>query len=372
MKIVTAKGIVISNINHAELHSYILSKIHNEFSNLVENCYYPKVSECYRDLLHMTNTNQAALIQYSKQKYNLPQLKVLNDPQNTLLIMVVQEFLNHKDLAAAEATFHLLALRHYSNLLYKYTTKKNSSRKLCLPDVFQSALDQVSRNHLISKHKTIANLIIYLSRTVFQKYLLVLKNDNSEMMVLMLNELRSRLNQSMRSFFNKYYEIVKNKDTGSKSKDEEDHDSSHDSKVHSFSEKMSNDMCVYGNVRTSAIDKASQLLKFNKQLSLKYVQELSKIEFKEHVDLAIYLLLKDVKDLTLIKSNQFLDYIKKLLSIKITKQQIYFKKVITEIHDKIIKNIHYEKWYSDLSIQSKSLSRNYIAYYIAYYLQESV
>ena len=372
MKIFSVAGKIISNIEHSKLHHYIVSKISQEFANLVENCYYPKMSECYRDLLHMTNTKQSDLIEYSKNKYNHPKFKVLNDPQNTLIILITQEFLNKRDLAGAIASFHFLALRQYTNLLYKYTTKKNSSRKLCLPDVFQTALDQISKNHLINKQKTIANMIIYLSQSVFQKYIQDLRNDNSEQMLLMINELRTRLNQSVKGFFRKYHAIAKSKESGNVSKDEKEHDLSHETKVRSFAEKISNEMCVYGNIRTSCIEKSSQLLKFNKQLSLKYTQELSKIEFREQVQLAIYLLLKDMKDLSLIKGIIFLDYIKKLMAIKITKQPIYFKKIINEIHIKIIKNSHLEKWFSDLSIQSKSISRNYIAYYIAFYLQESV
>ena len=36
---------VISDIDHKVLHKYIINTITNEFSNMVENCYYPNVSK---------------------------------------------------------------------------------------------------------------------------------------------------------------------------------------------------------------------------------------------------------------------------------------------------------------------------------------
>jgi hypothetical protein len=56
------------------------------------------------------------------------------------------------------------------------------------------------------------------------------------------------------------------------------------------------------------------------------------------------------------------------MSIKTTKQVLYFKKVIDDIQLKIVDELNIQDWYNRLTIQSKAVGRNFIAYYLALYL----
>ena len=80
-------------------------------------------------------------------------------------------------------------------------------------------------------------------------------------------------------------------------------------------------------------------------------------------------MLKDLPDTNVVKQTKFLDYIRAQMAIKSTKQKVYFKKVVEEIHQKVINLLGLERWYNGLTIQSKGVSRNYIAYYLAIYLR---
>lgn len=371
MKEIEFNNKTIAVIDSQYLHQFILNKVHEELVNLIEPCYYPKVIAYYNMLLHMCKTEEKDLVQYGKQKYNRPQFQVLNQPYNILLVNIVQDFLSRKDLAGAEAAFHMLALKQYMNLLYKYTTKKGSNRKLCIPEIFQEALENISKNHLISKQKTISNMIIYLSREVFKRYIVALQKDDPDQIVAMIMALRTRLNQSVKSLFRQYYTIAANR-SQNKVTEEKDYDQSHETKLKAFADKLARDICVYSSIRHTAIDKANQILRFNKRLSEGYIKELSTIHYKANVTMAFYLLMKPFKDLALIKSKEFANHVKQLMAIKVTKTPIYFKKTVSEIHDDIIKRLNLVDWYNKLTIQSKSLSRNFIAYYLAFYLQDAI
>lgn len=359
---------VVTIIDYQMLHKYIVNVISREFANLVEDCYYPKISLIYKDLLHMTQSNEADLKEYSAKKYPKWTFKLLHDPYTTLLIIIVQEFLKINDISAAESAFHLFTLRHYTNLLHKYTTKKPSSRPLCVPEYFKAALSRISKNHMFSKKQTISNSIMYYSRETFQKYLPALKKDAAELLFRMIYELRTKLNQSMQSFFDKYYKAAKDKNAV-ESKDEESYDESYERKMRAFASKIAKDICLFRKTNESAVEAASSLIKFNKKLSAEYAHELSNPGYLDNVELAIFLLVKDIKDVDVIKSNQFLDYVKRLMSIKVTKQPLYFKKVIATMHETIIVRLKIERWYANLSIQSKAISRNFIAYYLAFYIR---
>ena len=73
---------IIAIINLQQLHNFIVKFVSMEFSNLIESCYYPKVTTIYQDLLHICNTDERKLILYSNQKYGAQRstFKLVHDP----------------------------------------------------------------------------------------------------------------------------------------------------------------------------------------------------------------------------------------------------------------------------------------------------
>ena len=364
---------IVSEIDVDALHKYILNKISVEFGEMVSPCYYPKIAEIYKDMLHMTNSHEKELVEYSKQKYTGKETyKLLHDPFTTLLILIIQEFLKKKDLAAAESAFHLFTLRFYTNLLHRYTTARGSRKSVCIPAAFQAALEHLSKNHMFSKQRTIPNSILYYSRAVFKHHLADLQRDDAIGLWKMIYSLRTRINQSMRSFANKYYESIEQGKTNVDQTEGVGQEDSHETKLRAFINKITNDICVYSKVDSEAIANSSSLIKFNKKLSEEYAKTISDPMYAKTIDSALYLLLKDVKNISFINSNEFLDYVQKLMSIKVTKQPVYFKKLISDIHISVIRALGLDVWYNGLSIQSQSISRNFIAYYLAFYIRRYI
>ena len=128
-------------------------------------------------------------------------------------------------------------------------------------------------------------------------------------------------------------------------------------------------MCVYRRRNNMAYEMALRLTKFNKHISQQYINTLMQPAMKDKTNTAYYLLLRDISDTSVIKQNKFLEHIKNLMSIKTTKQVLYFKKIIDEIQLKIIDQLRLNDWYNGLTIQSKAVGRNFIAYYLALYLR---
>ena len=207
MKKIVIKSIVddrrvVTVLDLDYLYRYIMNHVSIELSNLVEACYYPKTNNIFRDLLSMCNTNEQALVQYSIEKYGeqRSQFKLVHDPYTTLLVLIVQEYLKAHNYAAAQMAFHLFSLRTYSNTLYHFTTsKKNGNKKaLCIKDIFSSALESLSANHIFRKKKTVAASIIYFSNDVFSKFKNALIDDDSNKIFTMIYSLKNRIKQSVR------------------------------------------------------------------------------------------------------------------------------------------------------------------------------
>jgi len=362
------RDVVVSEIDHKKLHAFILKIVSNELSSLVEDCYYPKISTIYKDLLHLTNSTEENLIAYSKKKYGRPKYWLLHDPQTTLLIIIVQEFLKINDVAAAMSAFHLLSLRTYTNIMHRYI-------KFCNPEYFRTALGMLSQNHLFIQKQTIASSIIYLSNTLFRKYQDDLVRDDPNGLADLVYEIRTRFNQSMKSFAVKYYKVHQGKSTGGgsiKSEEEKDYDVGYETKIKQFVDTIAKNITAYKKIDTKSLEEARSLTKFNRDLSSKYVETLGNIKYTNDVNNALYLLLKDLGDYTKISPTQYLDYVKRLMSIKVSKQPIYFKKVVVKIHDQIIQDLKIVDWFNNLSIQSKATSRSFVAYYLAIYARNFI
>jgi len=363
---------IISVLDLDYLYRYIMNHVSLEFSNLVESCYYPKTSNIFKDLLNMCNTNEKLLMQYSLEKYGeqKSQFKLVHDPYTTLLILIVQEYLNHGNLMGAQMAFHLFSLRTYSNTLYHFTTsKKNGNKKsLCLNDVFQSALESLSNNHIFRKKKTIAASIIYFSSDVFTKFKTALVEDDSNKIFAMIYSLKNRIKQSVRSLMNKYYEIYKNKQANITG-DEVDYDTTRETKLKTFISRVGDDICIYRKRNSVAIQQAVSITKFNKKLAVEFSECIAQPRFIDDVKLMYYLLLRDLPETSMIKQVKFLDHIRALMAIKSTKAKLYFKKSIDDILQKVIDELSLHEWYDHLTIQSKSVARNYVAYYLCLYLR---
>lgn len=355
-------GKVVSVIDRDKLKKFILKKVSTEFSNMVEDCYYPKISTIFKELMHLTNSTEAGLKAYSKEKYNNPKWKLIHDPQTTLLILIVQEFLKANDVATAMATFHLFALRYYSNLMHR-------SIKYCNPDYFRTALNTISHRHLFSTKKTIGSSVLYLSQEVYKRYDVALKRDDSDQMIKMIMELRHRISQSVNSFASKYYEASESKELV---KSEEEQSETQDMDKRRIASNIAKDLCIFGRVVQQAINEATTYTKFNRQIAKEYADAISQSKYSDQVKMIIYLLMKDINSLDVVGKPEYLDYIKRHMAVKVSKKPIYFKKSVTELHNIIVMELGYSNWFNQLSAQSQATSRNFIAYYLAFVLKSYV
>ena len=360
-------GPVIAIIDHNKLHKFILNVIGNELNNLVEDCYYPKIANIFKDMYYLTNTDDKKLKLYSKTRYPDKKWNLLHNPKTTLLVLITQEFIKRNDMAAAKATFHLFSLMYYTNLMHKYI-------RYCNPNYFRTALNNLSHNHLFISKKTIGSSVVYLSSAVFIRREAVLRQDDADGIQKTIFELRHRLNQSVQSFARKYYEISK---TGGVITSEENDDDRkekelYDRKLRGLSSLISKDVCVYGKIDDKATRNAIALTKFNRKTSAEYSSELAKVGYSDELEICVYLLLKNVTDLSFVKSVKFLDYVQKLMAVKVSKKPVYFKKSLIILHDEIVASLNYQEWFDGLSIQSKSVSRKYLAYYIAFIVRHHV
>jgi len=348
---------IIAIIDAKNLHQFMLKKIGDELNNLIDECYYPRVSSIFKDLLHTTKANEKELVKYSKVKFKNPHWKLLHDSQTILLVLVAQEFTKNKDYAAALSTINLLSLRYYTNIMYKFV-------RYCNSNYFRAAIDKLSHNHLFTTKKTVGSAVLYLASQVYTKYQKALLSDDPEQIVAMIYTLRGRINQSIRSFAQKYYEISESQEKTSITSEDMPEEQSRDQKLKIVAGRIARDVTVYGKIDHPAEKEAQQITKFSKKLAIQFAQSLAEPTHTNNLEMLTFQLLREVQKVDNTKI-EYLKITKKLMSVKVSKKPVFFKKTLMAIHNQIIIDLGYAQQFGKLSVQSKHISRSFLAYYVS-------
>jgi len=346
---------IIATFDHKNLHQFILNKVGQELSRVSEVCYYPRVADVYRELIHMTRSNESDLKNYGKKNFPPPLSHVVRDPYTILLILIARDFAERGDDAAALSTINLLSLRYYSNLMHKFI-------KFCNPDYFRTALEKLSHNHLFVTKQTIGQSILYLAQQVYKKYKDGLIAGDSHKIFRLIIDLRNRFNQSIKSFAKHYYNASENKDVTRLTNEDMPEKENQRRKIERAASGMARDVTVYGNVDLDAAREAQRLTNFNRKLSMQYAKGLSSTQYTNELELLTVIFLSSIQPEA--TKFQYIQHAQKLMAIKQTKRPVYFKKVLIDIHTKITASLGYTDQFEKLSVQSKAIARKFLAFYI--------
>ena len=356
------QGPIIAILDTRKLHRTIVNKVANELQFLSNDCYYPRIADIYKELLVQTHTNQKAIQEWARDRYDLEpwmiHSKLLHDPQTNLLILIIQNFLENKDLAGATATINLLALRYYTNKLTHYI-------KYCNPDYFRTALNRLSHNHLFSKKNTIGTAILYLAEELLKTHKQGLAENKVETAVSLIFKLRGRIAQSLRSFAEHYYKSSKGEDVTRIQQDEYPEKQNVEKKLRLTANRISKEVTIYGLIDNNARKTAQQLTRQNQKLASEYVKTMSDTKFAEPLEQAVFLFLKHTKEQNAKSKIDYLNISKELMAIKVSKKPVFYKKTLIGIHDQIVTDLGYGDYFEKLSIQSKGISRRFLSYYVS-------
>ena len=86
-----------------------------------------------------------------------------------------------------------------------YTNRMHIQMKFCNPDTFKYTLEHLNKSHLFYREKTISNALYYLSKQFQLKYESAIKSENVDKIGAFIQEVRTRIAQSVKSFASLYY-----------------------------------------------------------------------------------------------------------------------------------------------------------------------
>lgn len=356
----------LNSNNDLKIKTFITRITVNELNNLTQTCYYPDWKKYFYELLNLTDLTEKDLKDFVKRFYKGTKAQdslLQSDIGSNLLVILMYYFLKKKDQQTYSSFMIFHIIRQYGNFIRRVM-------KFCKPEVFEYTLNHLNPTHLFSREKTIPNALFHLANETKKRYSNYILELNPHKISDMLYESRGRIAQSLKSFAEAYY---RNDEKGYGILNPKESESGEEilpdelQKGTRVADSIASKICVYKEIDYKAFEQARVLTKVNIAFTTIIVKELQNPNLLNEVKFIIELFLKDVSSVSEICGKGFIPYVKKLMSIKRTSKELYFKNEINKLLLKIIKNTKIEQKYNKLTSQTQFQFNSFLAFYLTMY-----
>ena len=365
-----------TNKNLSRLKQYITRNAARELSALSEPCYYPKTKRVYFELLNASGLNDKDFKKFVLRNYKGTKAEkwaLWKDPLTNLMIYIMHLFLKENDVRAFSSSMVFYMIIQYSRLM-------NKQIRYCDADAFKYTLDTLTRTHLFFREKSIPNSLYYLSNVMQSTYKDDIKEWDVERLILFIGAARHRISQSVKSFAENYY---RNKKAGVSIRTQIEPDGGDDDNINSYQIKVvqrgqkviddvTRKITSYRVVDRQALEDAKKYSKVKTSIATLIVNEIGNLQYYDDIRMALQLYLKDLKTVDMVCGSNYSVYVKRLMSIKRTNAQLYFKAQINILLMKIIQNIDYTKVYEKYTSQTQFIINAFLAYYLTGVLKNTL
>ena len=351
--------------NLPKLKQFITSSAAKELSALSAPCYYPKTKRFYFEVLSLLGITDKDFKAFVKRNYKGSKAEKWNlwrDPGTNILVFVMHLFLKKRDMRAFASTMVYYMVIQYARLMYK-------QMKFCNEDAFKYALDNLTRTHLFFREKTIPNSLFYLSEIMKTRYKDDITNWDLEKIIAFIGVARHRISQSVKSFAQHYYRHQK-AGVGIKTQNEESDDdaNNYQYQVLQRGQKIVDDvtkkLITYKLIDRKSFDEAKKISKVKTSIATLIADKITNDTNQNNIKIALQLFIKDLKDVSMVCGKGYIPYVKRLMAVKRTTAQLYFKAQINILLMDILKDMAFLETYEKYTSQTQFIINSFLAFYL--------
>jgi hypothetical protein len=361
-----------ANIQDSKIKPYITRVVAHNLSALSEPCHYPNVKQHYHELLRFCDLTEEDIKEFTKRRWKgRKEYKFLTHMEqlSNFYIFLMQYFLKKKEILTYRYLMIFYTIRQYANLMHLHL-------KYCVPETFKYALDNLTKNHLFIREKTIGNAVYYLAQESIRRWTKALEINNLDGIAVFMVESRSRVNQSLWSFLREYRKVSEGsqgiKTAKDPSEDEENSYQYEEEKTLKFIDDIVKKICVYKSVDIRSQEEARTLSKLNSSLATLITSKLGSTKYLDNIRIILKLFIKEVRTIDQLCSKEYETVVRKLMSVKRTKQRMYFKQQVNILLIELLKDARYKNKYDAFTFQNQFLVNLFLAYYITLHLKTSM
>ncbi len=348
-----------------KLKRFITTSAARELSALSAPCYYPKTKRFYFEVLNLLRITKKDFKDFVKRNYKgtkAEKWNLWNDPGTNMLVFVMYLFLKKRDQRAFSSTMVYYMIIQYARLM-------NKQMKYCYEDTFKYTLDNLTRTHLFFREKTIPNSLFYLSTVIQKTYKQSIAEWDLEKIIAFIGVARHRISQSVKSFAKNYYRYRKEGE-GIKTQNEETDDeaNTYQYKVLQRGQKIVDEITkkitTYKVIDRKAFDEAKKISKIKTSIATLIVDKITNETNYNNIKILLQLFIKDLKDVSMICGSGYVPSVKKLMAVKRTTAQLYFKAQINILLMDILKDMKFLDVYERYTSQTQFIINSFLAFYI--------
>ena len=361
-------------MNESRMKRIVVNVISSNLSSLATPCFYPELKKHLYEFLRMSGLTEKDIKEFTKRRWKgrkESKFRAQSDPIANYYVFLIQYFLKKRDKNGYKHFMIFYLIRHYANLMRKYF-------KYCNDETFKYALEILTRTHLFAREKTIPNALFFMSDEMIRRYTKALQKNDLDGISKFMQESRNRVEQSLRSFASTYYKTAE-AGTGLKTEeipDDDENENSYKDVTRETGTRLIDDMVrkitVYRYIDHKGLEESRRLAKVNAALATQIVSKLNDTKYVDNLRITLRLFVKDLKDAKSLCGKDYYPYVRKLMSVKRTRSQIYFKQQIGLLLSDVLKKVGYSKKYNNLTSQTQFLINLFLAYYVTMILRNSV
>ena len=359
-------------INEARLKSHIARIVAKNLSALSEPCYYPEVKKHFYELLKITGLTEKDVKEFAKRRWKGRKEAKFGTQSNAIAnfyVFLLQYFLKKRDKTTYKYLMIFFIIRHYANLMHK-------TFKYCNEEAFRYALEVLTKTHLFSREKTISNALFYIAGEMVKRWSRGLRNNDLDAISRFMQDSRTRVSQSMKSFAQTYYKAAEEGSGLRRGEEPSEEENVYQIKAADKGNKLADEITkkitVYRFSDHKAQEASRTLAKINSSLATQIVSKLNNTKHSDNLRIIFRLFMKDLKDTSSLCGKKYETYVRQLMSIKRTKMKIYFKQQVNILLLNLLDEIDYRSKYEKLTSQTQFLINLYLAYYLTMVLKNTV
>lgn len=363
-----------SKINISTLQRLILKISSHDVSNLSRPCYEPPLKVTYHALLNTTGLKDKDIKEFAKRTYKgtiAEKFLVVNQPDTNLLLFIMWYALKKRNKTLFHGTLVYHMIRQYSHRM------KVHFKQFCSEEVFTYALETLTKTHLFSREKTIANSLFHLARELQKKYTKDIQTFNIEGVISFIQVSRHRIAQSVRSFAEHYYRAWKGGSSIQTHQDALDDEGNQyqaqqlerGKKVIDVAVKK---LTVYKTVDVVAMKEAARITKIKFAIANILTKQLNDMRYADEMRLILQLFIKDITNTSMICGKNYEAHVKKLMAVKRTRSRVFFKQQINILLMKLLKDTGFTKTFLSYTTQTQFIIHSYLAYYLTMVLRNTI
>jgi hypothetical protein len=365
-----------AKINDSQLKNFIVKTVAKNLTSLSEPCFFPELKKNLYEFLRVCGLEEKDIREFARRRWKgrkEAKFNVVIDPAANFYIFLLQYFLEKKDIVVYRHMMVMYMIRQYANLMYKHF-------KYCNPDVFQYALETLTKTHLFARERTISNAIYFMAQEMIRKWTTDIKKNDLEKIGKFMQESRHRISQSVKSFAQTYYSAsekglgIRSDETPTDSSDDDENSYQEKSveKGNRIIEDVVSKITVYRYKDIKAQEEARLNSKINSSIATQIVNSLNNPKYSDNLRTILKKYIEELTNMNQLCGKSYKDYIRKLMSLKRTKQKIYFKQQVNILLISLLKDFKYLDKYNKQTSQTQFLMNLFLAYYLTMILRNTL